>query len=492
MRKEAFDLQLLAQSLGVEPPEGWEPPYEPEPPVYEPGERAAVLAAAARVAAALGLRVKALALAALVVLVAAPAALAEAGTGAEVNALAARAAGGDATALAQLRRIDSVDGRPVDLGSALDANGVELRARLDALAAGGAASQAGAVDARRDAADILGERRFHESRVPRPLHGVLAWLGDKLRFLAGPFDRLAARLPGGWATLWFAIVVVVLVLAVSVARRLVARRGGRLLDAAATRRTGRAPNPDRLERDAADAEQRGDLDLALRLRFRAGLIRLARAEVIPGHEPLTSGQLRRLVSSPAFDRLSLDLDEVVYGDVPASRRPARPGAGVVAARARGGPLVTRLSRPLRIGLGILRRDRRVQRRARGRRGADRRLRPAGPRPPRTPRARDGRRRVRRAARALRAPRRAPAAPRRRAPRSTRATTLVVLDPGFVTREDARALGRFVRRRRAPRRLGRRRRLARRDRRAAARRGARHDLRSPGRWRPSRRRRACGT
>jgi hypothetical protein len=39
VRKEAFDLQLLAQSLGVEPPEGWEPVYEPEPPYYGPGER---------------------------------------------------------------------------------------------------------------------------------------------------------------------------------------------------------------------------------------------------------------------------------------------------------------------------------------------------------------------------------------------------------------------------------------------------------------------
>jgi hypothetical protein len=35
VRKEAFDLQLLAQSLGVEPPEGWEPPYQPEAPSYE-------------------------------------------------------------------------------------------------------------------------------------------------------------------------------------------------------------------------------------------------------------------------------------------------------------------------------------------------------------------------------------------------------------------------------------------------------------------------
>jgi hypothetical protein len=38
VRKEAFDLQLLAHSLGVEPPEGWEPVYEPEPPRFEPGD----------------------------------------------------------------------------------------------------------------------------------------------------------------------------------------------------------------------------------------------------------------------------------------------------------------------------------------------------------------------------------------------------------------------------------------------------------------------
>jgi hypothetical protein len=39
VRKEAFDLQLLAQSVGVEPPEGWEPPIEPEPAELEPGDQ---------------------------------------------------------------------------------------------------------------------------------------------------------------------------------------------------------------------------------------------------------------------------------------------------------------------------------------------------------------------------------------------------------------------------------------------------------------------
>ena len=261
---------------------------------------------------------KAVAVAALVALVAAPAALADSATGPEVNRLAASAAAGDATALAQLRQVNAVDGRPVDLAAALDAEGSELEARLETLAAAGAARQAGAGDARREAEDILDERRFHESSVPRPLHGVLEWLGDKLRFVARPFDWLAARLPGGWTTLWIAIGALVVLLAAFVATRLGARRGGRLLDAAAARRTRRAPDPGRLEREAVEAEGRGDLELALRLRFHAGLIRLARAEVIPGHEPLTSGQLRRLVGSRSFDRLALDLDEVVYGDLPAS------------------------------------------------------------------------------------------------------------------------------------------------------------------------------
>ena len=258
------------------------------------------------------------ALAALVALVFVPAALADAATGGQVKQLAAQAAGGDAAALERLRRVDTVDGRPVDLAAALDAENGELRARLRTLAAGSSAVAAGTRDAQREAGDILGERRFHGSSVPRPLHGVLEWLGKKLRVLARPFNWLAERIPGGSTTLWVVIGALVVALAALVAMRLAARRGGRLVEASAVRGPGRPPDPARLEREAAEAERRGDLELALRLRFRAGLIRLARAEVIPGHEPLTSGQLRRLVRSRSFDRLAFDLDEVVYGDLPAS------------------------------------------------------------------------------------------------------------------------------------------------------------------------------
>lgn len=256
---------------------------------------------------------RALAAAALIALAAAPAAFADAATRADVQRLAAAAAAGEEGALALLRRIDRVDGRAADLAAALDADPAELGDRLRALAAGGAEPARPAADPRAEAEEILAERRFHGSDVPRPLHGALEWLGQKLRFLARPFDWLAGRIPGGPTTLWLALAALVVAAAAFVATRLVARRGGRLVEGATGGRNGRAPDPGRLEREAAEAERRGELELALRLRFRAGLIRLARAEAIPPRESLTSGQLRRLLRSQPFDRLAGDLDEVVYG-----------------------------------------------------------------------------------------------------------------------------------------------------------------------------------
>jgi ABC-type amino acid transport substrate-binding protein len=256
--------------------------------------------------------VRVLAAAALLAFVAAPAALADSATGEEVRRLAARAADGDETALVGLRRIDSVDGRPADLAAALDASPAALRARLRVLAAG-AAVPPGAADPRGQAEEILAERRFHGSSVPRPLHGVLEWLGQKLRFFARPFDWLAGLVPGGSTTLWIALSALVVAAAVLVANRLAARRGGRLVERSAAGRRGRAPDPGRLEGEADEAERRGDLARALRLRFRAGLIRLAGLEAIPPRESLTSGQLRRLLRSESFDHLAGDLDEVVYG-----------------------------------------------------------------------------------------------------------------------------------------------------------------------------------
>jgi hypothetical protein len=241
---------------------------------------------------------------------------------AELRALAARAAD-DPAALAALRRVDSVDGRPFDAGRLLAAaDGDELERRLEVLAGGGGAAGADPGRARAEAAEILSERRFREEEVPRPFRGALAWVGDRLRPVGEAaimvVDWLAGPLPGGRSTFWVLVSLGALAVAAVVASRVVRGRAH-----AATERAraagGGAADPRRLEREADEAERRGELERALRLRFRAGLHRLQRAEAIPARDSLTSGEVAAALRSDDFDRAASTFDEVVYG-----RRPAVP------------------------------------------------------------------------------------------------------------------------------------------------------------------------
>jgi hypothetical protein len=257
-------------------------------------------------------RLPAAAVAAVAALAVSGVASAASATGAEVRALATRAAG-DPAALAKLRAVDVVDGKKVDVGAALaGARDEELRRRLAVLAAGGEQTEVQG-SPRGDAARILSEHRVHESDVPRPLHGFLEWIRDRFAFVGRPFDWLAGRIPGGTLTMWILLGSAVIVVAMLVARRTAQRRAGRGLVVARDRRRRRAIDPRELEHQADEAERRGELDAAVRLRFRAGLLRLGQKEVIPLRESLTSGQVRRLVRLQEFDRLARDHDEIAYG-----------------------------------------------------------------------------------------------------------------------------------------------------------------------------------
>jgi hypothetical protein len=113
--------------------------------------------------------------------------------------------------------------------------------------------------------------------------------------------------------------------------------GGVVVERSARSAGEHGPDPRELERLADEAERRGELERALRLRFRAGLLRLARIEAVPQPETLTSRQLVRLLGSEHFGLLARDLDEVVYGGRAASRTDvenARAGWPQVLARAR--------------------------------------------------------------------------------------------------------------------------------------------------------------
>jgi hypothetical protein len=164
-----------------------------------------------------------------------------------------------------------------------------------------------AATARREAAHILSERRFHRHEVPRPFRGLL----DALSRIVDPVVRALGNLFGepliGWPLTALIVLAALLLVARTVRRRTweglhgFAERGPRPVD------------PARLEREADEAERRGDLERAIRLRFRAGLLRLDRAKAIELEASTTSGEVSRRLRSHDFDDVAGSFDAVVYG-----------------------------------------------------------------------------------------------------------------------------------------------------------------------------------
>jgi len=254
---------------------------------------------------------------------------------AEAADLAERAVTDD-RALAELRTIREVDGRSADMRSATAALGNRRSERLTALAdvlrggragpagGGGRAGDASAAGARRQAKDILDQRRYRESSPPKPFRGVLRWLGDRLDPVLGPVGRFLGRLfrpiirlfeelPGGQFLLdallaaLVAAGVVWLVRRRSAARVTAADGSGRslLVDPDA--------DPTELDRQADEAEVAGDLDLAVRRRYEAGLVRLVRAGRVTLRPETTASRVAAEVGGETIAALTRAFEEVVYG-----------------------------------------------------------------------------------------------------------------------------------------------------------------------------------
>jgi hypothetical protein len=179
--------------------------------------------------------------------------------------------------------------------------------------------------ARRQAQHILSDRRYRSASTPRPLRGPLHWIGERLNDLLRPIGNFFARLPGEvWISIALGLVALVIWLAVKSYRRRIATTATR----AARRATPDAPeDPDELERAADEAERDGDLERAVRLRFRAGLLRLGNRGAIHYRPSVTTGEVRRTLSSERFDGLAGTFEAVTYGgreteqpDVAAARR----------------------------------------------------------------------------------------------------------------------------------------------------------------------------
>lgn len=238
----------------------------------------------------------------------------------------------DDEALRRLRAIDSIDGQPVDMERLVaGAEGDEYLQRVEALVEPGIEPDA----ARDPAADkavakeILAHDRFQPDEIPRPFRGPLEWIAERLEpvrnaidsffgWIARLFSTVARGTPGGAATLWTLLGLVVVAVVVWQTRRVIERRNEQGPEPEGDAVSLQVDDPRELERRAAAARDRGEHDLAVRLLFRAGLLRLARARVIPARPSLTTGQLRSLLSMPEFDALGRTFDEIAYGRRPAT------------------------------------------------------------------------------------------------------------------------------------------------------------------------------
>ncbi|HWF33818.1 MAG TPA: hypothetical protein VG295_00550 [Solirubrobacteraceae bacterium] len=185
--------------------------------------------------------------------------------------------------------------------------------------------------ARHLARAILAEGRFHQPSVPRPLHGVLHALGEGVRVpvhaLGDAVDAIGSVFPGGVVVVW----IILALAAVTAAGLLAGRRTRRTLTSDDLERgAGAGPRAERaseLLRSAEAAERQGRLADAVRLRFRAGLLRLAERGTIETARSTPTIDVSRTLRSPEFDALARRFDEITYGgsppvaaDVEAARR----------------------------------------------------------------------------------------------------------------------------------------------------------------------------
>ncbi len=248
----------------------------------------------------------------------------------EAAALAREAVTSDA-ALRDLREVQRIDGRPVDLRAAtagLSGDGRRVRLTLLAseLSRGGPGSGTDAREARRAAHDVVTGKDYRESSPPKPFKGVLRWLGDRLEpvghFLQpvwrpivkawGAVLRFLDAIPGGRYLALAGVVALVAWLGVRLAARrsrakLVRGPDGRLL-------VDPEADPVELERRAEEAEAAGDLATAVRLRYEAGLIRLVRAGRLELRPETTPGSAAAEVGGEDLHGLTVAFEEIVYGE----------------------------------------------------------------------------------------------------------------------------------------------------------------------------------
>jgi hypothetical protein len=164
---------------------------------------------------------------------------------------------------------------------------------------------------REEAERILSQRRYRARATASESFGEWLeriWYGF-LEFLAEVADVV-----GGPLVLGLVLFGLVVVTAVLITRNLGQRRAREIeLRIMREQILARGADPDGLEREALKAAQEADFATALRLTFRAGLLRLDERGRIRYWPGLTSAEIADLLASPGFEKLAQRFDEIVYG-----------------------------------------------------------------------------------------------------------------------------------------------------------------------------------
>lgn len=182
--------------------------------------------------------------------------------------------------------------------------------------------------ARHQVEQILSRPPYRNSdRTPRPLAGILHALGRALDAVFGPplrwlYHHVLLHIGHGFTEsvgAWWPLAVAALAVVAGVLAGVVLVRHRTRVQAPAVASRGHlsAEDPGALEAEASAAETAGDHERAVRLRYRAGLIRLARQGALVDDGARTDRQLAQLVGSATFGRLARRHERIVYGGEPA-------------------------------------------------------------------------------------------------------------------------------------------------------------------------------